>query len=271
MRRLAAKQNVDSPTGDFPYGRINDDNGTGIGTPVDEAVYGDFHQFFERMMNEAGIVPNGMADSEYTGFQLFEALLQAVSKRVGKYSFGDSLLESSTNFNDYKNAGSFEATSSFTNKPTNLGATAQLLVSGHGSSVTQRLVDLTDGAEWKRTYNGSSWTAWTLIRCASVRVDIGDWDMNADAFVNVPHSLGSNYLNIKSITGMIRNDANTVLYVIGSDGVMFHPLTGLSPTGTPGVDATDITLVRLASSIFDDVAFDSTGFNRGWLNIEYEK
>ena len=30
----------------YPYGRIKDNTGAGDGTPVNEFVYGDIHQFF---------------------------------------------------------------------------------------------------------------------------------------------------------------------------------------------------------------------------------
>lgn len=266
MRRLAAKQNVDSPTGDFPYGRINDDDGTGIGTPVDETVYGDFHQFFERMMNEAGIVPNGMADSEYVGFQLFEAFMQSVSKRIGKYSVGDSLLETNTNLNNYKSPGCFMITSSYTNGPSGLGASDQLIVAGYGNSISQRIVDISDGAEWIRTWNGSVWSSWVLIRLGMKVLTLPVWDMDTDSSVVVPHGL-SDHTKIRIVKGVIRNDVTNVtdriLEAAASDGTI--------QGGAISMDATNINVFRMTGGTYDTTAYNDTGSSRGILIVFYDK
>ena len=81
-RELASQINIEAPSGAFPFGRILDDTGIGDGTPVDEAVYGDIHQFFAKMLKEAGITPNGLADSETDGFQLFQSLLNLSSTPI---------------------------------------------------------------------------------------------------------------------------------------------------------------------------------------------
>jgi len=75
MRPLISKPNTLAPDGDFPYGRIKDKVGSNPGTPVNELVYGDIHQFFERLMALGGQVANGLPESEYTGFQLIDALV----------------------------------------------------------------------------------------------------------------------------------------------------------------------------------------------------
>lgn len=71
--KLEDKQNVQAPDGDYPYGQIKDDTGAGDGTPVDVAVYGDFHQFFARMFALSGLTYNGLPDNDYSGFQYIEA------------------------------------------------------------------------------------------------------------------------------------------------------------------------------------------------------
>lgn len=71
--RLQDKQNVAAPDSDYPYGQIKDDAGAGDGTPVDVAVYGDFHQFFARMFALSGLTYNGLPDNDYSGFQYIEA------------------------------------------------------------------------------------------------------------------------------------------------------------------------------------------------------
>jgi len=75
-RKLEDQDNVDPSDDDFLYGRIRDRDGGTPGTRVDEAVYGDIHQFFARLMALHGPVHNNLPDSDYVGFQLFEALTQ---------------------------------------------------------------------------------------------------------------------------------------------------------------------------------------------------
>lgn len=74
MRPLRNKTNVIAPTSIYPYGRVKDNPGDGTGTPVNEQVYGDIHQFFEKLMADAGMAANNAPESVYDGFQLNEAL-----------------------------------------------------------------------------------------------------------------------------------------------------------------------------------------------------
>ena len=68
------KANTTAPNSVYPFGDIKDDSGQNDGTPVNRSVYADFHQFFEKLMNAAGTVANGLPDNADNGFQLFEAL-----------------------------------------------------------------------------------------------------------------------------------------------------------------------------------------------------
>ncbi len=79
-RKLENKVNVEAPSAEFPFGRIKDDTlGLKNGTPVDEDVYGDFHQMMAKMVEafeaEGFETMNGLPDGEYDGFQYYEALL----------------------------------------------------------------------------------------------------------------------------------------------------------------------------------------------------
>jgi hypothetical protein len=74
--KLTAKDNVEAPSTDYPFGNIKDDTGAEDGTPVNKAVYADFHQFFEKLMSVAGLTHNGLPDNATDGFQLYEALLK---------------------------------------------------------------------------------------------------------------------------------------------------------------------------------------------------
>jgi len=74
MRDLQNQTNVNPPTADYPNGQIRDDDGSGNGTPVDEAIYGDANQFLQKLARDAGITPNDLPDNTTNGFQLNEAL-----------------------------------------------------------------------------------------------------------------------------------------------------------------------------------------------------
>jgi hypothetical protein len=74
MIPLALKMNVTPPNVDYPRGDIKNNSGANDGTPVDRNVYGDIHQFFEKMFAESGLTANNMLDNETNGYQLYEAL-----------------------------------------------------------------------------------------------------------------------------------------------------------------------------------------------------
>jgi len=81
-RELASKPNVVAPGGSYPFGRIRDNDGSGNGTPVTEQVYGDIHQFFEKLMNLAGIAFNHLPENQADGFQFISALNKVIDDRI---------------------------------------------------------------------------------------------------------------------------------------------------------------------------------------------
>lgn len=76
MIPLISKPNTEAPNSDYPFGNLRDKSVSLPGTPVNKLVYADIHQFFEKLMDYAGITPNGLPDNEYSGWQLMEALLK---------------------------------------------------------------------------------------------------------------------------------------------------------------------------------------------------
>lgn len=82
-REILDLTNVDPADSDYPYGRVRDITtpGAGDGTPVNEAMLGDVIQFFNKLMDEGAITPNGLPDNDYSGFQLYEAL-EAISPNI---------------------------------------------------------------------------------------------------------------------------------------------------------------------------------------------
>lgn len=95
-------------------------------------------------------------------------------------------------------------------------------------------------------------------------IELGDWNMNTDHFINVAHGLVFDDIIAAEVT--VRNDANTSKKGIG---------TGVSALNTrpqgyiEDIDATNITIVRFTGGIFDDAAYSTTSYNRGWLIITY--
>ncbi len=82
--KLINKTNTTGATGEFPYGNIRDNDGTNNGTPVNKAVYADFHQFFAHMFEQAKKVLvtfdyNNQPENAYDGFQYFDAFRLAIN------------------------------------------------------------------------------------------------------------------------------------------------------------------------------------------------
>ena len=69
MRILANQAGVAPPDADYPNGRIVDGQ-----TVISEGVNGDLIQFFQRLVDIAGITENDLPDNETNGYQLIQAL-----------------------------------------------------------------------------------------------------------------------------------------------------------------------------------------------------
>lgn len=95
MIKLQDKPNVNPPDADYPYGSIRDRDGLIPGTPGNEEVYQDIHQFFEKLIRESNITPNNLPDGEYNGWQLWESLLEHIGGQSIK--FKAAITQSGTN------------------------------------------------------------------------------------------------------------------------------------------------------------------------------
>ena len=98
-------------------------------------------------------------------------------------------------------------------------------------------------------------------------VEIGDWNMDSTANVTVDHGLGASFRNIRHCSALIRNDGDDVYYFLDKGAN-----TGdTTPQGyVANIQSAGTALVRLNSGEFDNASYDSTGYNRGWMFIEYE-
>lgn len=102
----------------------------------------------------------------------------------------------------------------------------------------------------------------TNVKLNTKVIDIGDWDM--DIFTSKTFAHGLTLSKIRSVTAMVRTDADADYYDIN-----YGHTTGTSGQGGVTVDATNVQLLRFANGFFDTVSFDSTSFNRGWVTIQY--
>jgi hypothetical protein len=84
MILLKDKENVTAPGGDYPYGVMRDKTPSIAGSKANTEFMNDYVQFFEKMFAESGISANDLPDNDYSGFQLYEALLEITKPRPYK-------------------------------------------------------------------------------------------------------------------------------------------------------------------------------------------
>jgi hypothetical protein len=91
-------------------------------------------------------------------------------------------------------------------------------------------------------------------------IQLGDWNMDTTAsHGGVTHGL--TLANIRSISVLIRNDANTSYYDFATSDVGSGVLLWAT--------STDIEIVRSTGGQFDHANYNSTSYNRGWVTITY--
>jgi hypothetical protein len=98
-------------------------------------------------------------------------------------------------------------------------------------------------------------------------INLGDWNMDSTASISVPHGLGADWKKIRSVTVIVRNDADTDYYPLVRIGT-----AGSADGGVTGWDSTNVNMQRVASGsggFFDgNTDFNATGYNRGYMLIE---
>lgn len=108
-----------------------------------------------------------------------------------------------------------------------------------------------------------------------LRISIGDWNMHASSggseTVNVAHNLSSlQYKTIAIINVIVRDDFDASYYPLNSQAELAGTnFSGLTSGGVKFIDATNIGLVMRKLDKFDNTSCDSTGYNRGFIDIEY--
>jgi len=100
-----------------------------------------------------------------------------------------------------------------------------------------------------------------LAGITKVLVDIGVWNMNADATKDVAYTPPSGK-TIAGISGVIYRDTDGHVYPIDYQDLNGNVVTGLY------YDGTNFKLFRIGSSIFESTNFDSTAMNRGLIVVD---
>lgn len=93
-------------------------------------------------------------------------------------------------------------------------------------------------------------------------VDIGDWNMDADASVNVLHGLTLS--KIRKVSVQLRDDSDSNHYEVAG-----YAAVGVLPANIGQVNSTIVVIDRTTGGFFDSVGFDATSYNRGWITIWY--
>jgi hypothetical protein len=80
-RDKATQRNIDgSDLINYPNKRVRNNDGSGNGTPVDESMYGDIHEFHAKIMRDAKTLYNGLPDNNNNGYQLYDSLMLLAGK-----------------------------------------------------------------------------------------------------------------------------------------------------------------------------------------------
>ena len=100
-----------------------------------------------------------------------------------------------------------------------------------------------------------------LLRCKVI--NINDWNMDSTHYVDIAHGLTA--ANIRSVSAVVIRDDSAMYIPSGFGNETFGSLSDLQVS----YSGTNVRLMRIASGFFDNVDWDSTGFNRGFITIWY--
>jgi hypothetical protein len=265
--KLQDKQNTVPPNAIYPNGNIRDDDGSGNGTPVNVDVYGDFHQFFARLLASNGVSPNGLPDNAYDGFQYYESLQNML---------GDRIINSNTlDLNNYTEPGIYAITIiTPINAPFPIGNAvgadpAIMIVSGFskisGGSRTQTIFTRNGWAY--RVYARTTGTFQSWNGQYQKTMNIPAWNMDANPTVVFAHGLtGTKILKVEAT---IRADGAGVGAYLS---LALHSYSAQAQQGGVIWDGTNIVLERLTGGIFDNASYSAVvdffgAYNRGSVII----
>jgi hypothetical protein len=95
------------------------------------------------------------------------------------------------------------------------------------------------------------------------RIAIGNWNMDSTASKNVAHGM-ADHSRILSVSVMIISDNSASITELTTNASTLSPAGG-----NILIDATQFQLSRITGGMYDDVAYDTAVFNRGYVNFTY--
>lgn len=283
MKILENQTGVQAPTVAFPKGFILD--GT---TLVGEGIYQDIVQTLQKLVIDADLTENDLYDNETNGYQIIQALqyfvqhLKTSSGKTVAIAAGVADL-SSLDFDDFRHLITFTGggdldtisnvfqSGDYVNQSFKIRLGASTTFTNAGNLYLGGAEEVTYPATTIielqfQSFLANKWHVCPYLPGSGLLtkiIDIGDWNMDADASTLVAHGL-SDINKIRSISIMLRNDADDTVYKLeGSDS------TSTVWGGVGSITSTNIRLWRYAGGQYDSTAFDSISYNRGWITIEY--
>lgn len=249
-RDFSARTDIDNTDpANFPDGRLLDSNPASAnnGTAVVEAVLGDLHQFFLKLLRDAGITPSGNADTDSTS-QMLDALVAKIRATASSETLRGSIeiatqVETDASTDDLKAVTPLKLEGKFDDK------VATQSQADAGTDNQQYITPLLHAQKLNTSRFNVIGTENPMIEF----IDIGDWNMDSIEDLAVPHGMGGIGPGRGICEIMIRNDTNANLFPF-------------SRGGTYSVDSTFINLTRTAAGFFDNANFDTaSSFNRGYI------
>lgn len=191
---LQNTDNVDAPGGNYPYGKVRDNDGSGNGTPANTKTLGDFHQFFARLNALASVVPNGLPENSLNGFQYNQALQILIDASVAAEAAIRAAGDNTLNTNKVNRAGDDSITGS--------------LAIGGGV--------ILDG----------------LIAYKTKKITLSNWDMDTDPSKVEPHGLVGS--KISSVYISVQDNIVGKYYNLLNAGAIIISATDIEMSRTPG-------------------------------------
>lgn len=237
-RNLTSVPDIEPVSGDYPSGRIQNEDPPVVGTPIIEELYGDLVQFFHKIMRLAGLAYNGLPDNETNSFQFITALGTWIRSLTGSLS----------------TQGVWQSASIAETQAGLLATKVVTPVGLQGKSATTG--ETRDGLSTTRmvTPYGLAAKDGGLI---TKFINIGVWNMDSTALKSVAHGL--TFAKIRSAKAFVYDDTSSYCKDVLSGDNANNP-------GSVSWDSTNINLYR--GSLFDTTDFNDAVMNRGFIIIQ---
>ncbi len=246
--RLQSKPNVIAPASPYPYGRIKDNPGDGSGTPVNEQVYGDFHQFFAKLLADAGITGNDLSENSTNTFQYILALNSIIATAVGVETSARVAAVSA------EQSARIAADSALNTAKVNKSGdtiTGDLFVDGNLelTSIAAGSSNLKIDAGGGFANDGPSFLLGGFATDVTgplfgVKKISTTWNMDSTPNIVIAHGLGGGWVNILSVFVMVKDNTSSLAM-------------NLDYSGSHDVDGTNFNLRRVNVGLFDDPSYNA--------------